>query len=334
MTQPRPAERAKLAVQAVLPRSAAVRVHSAKSATDLTINGQPVEVKWVGEGSLGRVRDLVKRRPRHPTIVVARRLSPGAQQWLEEHGIGWVDESGAASIALGSIVVSRSGMPDPQRDPPLRWTASVLALAEALLCGTKGTVSAVQEATGLSAGTCTKGLRVLSDLDHLTADARRGRGSARRIVDRRAFLEAYANEARSRMPAEKLTLGITWRDMIEGLRKIGRIWDQAEIAWAATGAAAAAAEAPLLTSVSTLEVYIEANSLVDLEACARQVELRPIKGGRLTLRPFPTVSIMRLAKEMQGLRVAPWPRVYADLQSLGVRGEEAAEHLREVVFDR
>jgi hypothetical protein len=43
---------------------------------------------------------------------------------------------------------------------------------------------------------------------------------------------------------------------------------------------------------------------------------------------------MRLAKEMEGLRVAPWPRVYADLLSLGVRGEEAAEHLREVVFDR
>ncbi|MGD0836257.1 MAG: hypothetical protein ABSB49_06400, partial [Polyangia bacterium] len=29
-----------------------------------------------------------------------------------------------------------------------------------------------------------------------------------------------------------------------------------------------------------------------------------------------------------------WPRVYADLRHTGVRGEEAAEHLREIVRGR
>jgi hypothetical protein len=48
------------------------------------------------------------------------------------------------------------------------------------------------------------------------------------------------------------------------------------------------------------------------------------------LRSFPTLAIPRLAERVQDVVVAPWPRVYADLRPLGVRGEEAAEHLAEV----
>lgn len=53
-------------------------------------------------------------------------------------------------------------------------------------------------------------------------------------------------------------------------------------------------------------------------------------GRRLVLRPFPTLAVPRLAERVQDVVVAPWPRVYADLRPLGVRGEEAAEHLAEV----
>ncbi len=66
-------------------------------------------------------------------------------------------------------------------------------------------------------------------------------------------------------------------------------------------------------------------------SCGGLADLRPIEGGRLTLRSFPTVAVRELAGEVGGLRVAPWPHVYVDLRRSGVRGEEAAEHLREVV---
>ena len=66
----------------------------------------------------------------------------------------------------------------------------------------------------------------------------------------------------------------------------------------------------------------------------QESKLRPIAGGRLTLRPFPTVTVRRLASEIGGLHVAPWPRVYADLRTFGVRREEAAEHLLEVIRGR
>ena len=42
----------------------------------------------------------------------------------------------------------------------------------------------------------------------------------------------------------------------------------------------------------------------------------------------------RLAAVKDGLRLVPWPRAYADLRVVGVRGEEAAEHLRETIRGR
>jgi hypothetical protein len=39
----------------------------------------------------------------------------------------------------------------------------------------------------------------------------------------------------------------------------------------------------------------------------------------------------RLCGTALAIRVVPWPRAYADLRVAGVRGEEAAEQMRELV---
>jgi hypothetical protein len=57
------------------------------------------------------------------------------------------------------------------------------------------------------------------------------------------------------------------------------------------------------------------------------------EGGRLVLRPFPAEVTNRLSQRVNGLCIAPWPRVYADLLPRGVRGQGAAEHLRKVMSD-
>ncbi len=106
------------------------------------------------------------------------------------------------------------------------------------------------------------------------------------------------------------------------------------ISWAATGTVAASLLAPYLTTVTSSEIYVEGTTSARLEWMAANAGLEPIEGGRLTLRPFPTVTARRLAGVTNGLRVAPWPRVYADLRVVGVRGEEAAEHLRETFRGR
>ncbi len=91
--------------------------------------------------------------------------------------------------------------------------------------------------------------------------------------------------------------------------------------------------APHLSGLGSAEVYVERDTIVGLEAAAAVVGLRPVPGGRLRLRPFPTVTTNRLATIVDRLRV-PMARVFVDLQHAGVRGEDAAEHLKEVISAR
>jgi hypothetical protein len=323
--------RAEQAVLAVLPRNATVSTRD--KTADLIVSGHDLEIKWIGEGNLHDARTLLDGRGR-PDVVVARRMSPGARAALADAGIGWVDESGAAEIAVGSIVVSRSGRAVVHAEKPTRWTPAVLATSEALLCGIRPTVAATQEATGLSTGSCTNALRILTDLGLLVADAERGRGSARRIADHDVLLNAYASAAEAQPQAAELRVGVSWRDPLEGLAELGGKWTRAKIDWMVTGAAAASLIAPYLTAVTSADVYVGADTIAALAAVARESGLRALEGGRLTLRALPTVTTARLATNIEGIRVAPWPRVFVDLRSSGVRGEEAAEHLREVVRAR
>ena len=333
--------RAVEAVRNALPIGASIATEGARRdganrlrITDVVVNGHGLEVKWIGDGRLHEARQVLTIASEYDQLVaVARHMSPGARALLAEHGIGWVDETGAAEIAIGSIVVSRTGQARKEAEPRVRWTRSVLAVAEALLCGSAATVSAMQSATGLSAGTSTNALRTLSELGLLESDTDRGPTSGRRIADLDALLDAYSTAANESSRRVEVVLGALWRDPIEGVSGIGERWDAHGIEWAASGTLASAVLAPLLTNVESALVYVDTSTMVGLEAIARAAGLAPIKGGRLTLRPFPTVTTQRFASPANGLRCAPWPRVYADLLKTGVRGEEAAEHLREVIAD-
>ena len=325
------ARRAGEVLRAVLPASAEMRVLGARGPIiEVKLAGRRLRVAWAGEGWIRQIRALLAGGRPHPDVIAARRMSPGAKAALAPEGIGWVDELGNAEISIGSLIVSRTGRGEAVSPASPKWTPAVMAIAEALLCGTAGTVAATEAASGLSTGSCTNALGTLTELGLLARDAARGRGSARRVVEGDALLDAYATAATTLAPKERLAVGVTWRDPIAGLVDLGRGWEAFGIEWAATGAAGRAVLAPLLTNVTSAVVYVNATTIAELEMAARKVDLEPIEGGRLTLRPFPTVSVRRLAEPVDGLRVAPWPRVYVDLRGTGVRGEEAAEHLREV----
>lgn len=320
-------ERAERAIKAILPAAADVRTRG----DTVVVNNQPLRVRWIGEGWLADARVLLRGIRQDVDVAVARRMSPGAQRALAGASIGWVDETGAAEIAKGTLVISRTGRPADLNQHTTDWTPAVLGIAEALLCGTKATVASTARATGLSTGSCTNALRFLTAQELLVADAPRGRHSARRIADFDAFLHAYAGAVAVAAPGPVIQVGVTWRALIDGLTRTGERWTTSEWDWACTGAIAASVLAPHVTAVGGADVYISAETMAELEAAARDVGLEPIEGGRLHLRPFPTVAVPRFTTVREGLRIAPWPRVYADLRPKGVRGEEAAEHLKEVM---
>ena len=320
------------AVLNVLPPMVQVDRNTSDRFVDPIVNGHDLEIMWIGDGHLADARRVLQNAPRHEHLVaVARHLSPGARKVLTEHGVSWVDETGAAEIVVGTIVVSRTGRPPQRAAHEARWTPAALATAEALLCGSTATVSGIQEATGLSTGACTRALKMLSHLSLLESNANRGPSSRRHVPDAQALLASYVSADKARRPPPELTLGVLWRDAIDGVEEIGQQWAAADIAWVVSGAVAGAVLAPLMTTVDTALVYVGTKTMAGLEAAARAADLRPIEGGRLTIRPFPTVTTRLLASWVGDMNVAPWPRVYADLQGVGVRGEEAAEHLREVI---
>ncbi|MGE0729141.1 MAG: hypothetical protein AB7Q92_13920 [Acidimicrobiia bacterium] len=321
--------RAVAVLQAVLPRGAQLEM----SDDVVVLAGRELAVRWAGAGSLADARACVGLDPA-PDVVAARRLSPGARALLSDAGIGWVDESGAADIAVGTIVISRTGRPTDDRERTPRWTTSTEAVAEALLCGARPTVSATSDATSLSVGACTNALRTLTTLGFLDADAARGRDSGRRIRDRRALLDAYATAARREPRQPALQVGVTWRDIDAGLDTLAATLNDNNIAWAVSGAAAADHYAPHLSGYSAAAVYVDGYTAAELEAVARACGLRPIDGGRLTLKPFPTLTTRRCAVDDGAIRLAPWPRVFVDLLDIGVRGEDAAEHLWETIGAR
>lgn len=322
-----PATRCRDLLASVLPRLVEVVAVGPDRAL---VNGTELKVAWAEDGWLPDVRRALGAGGERPQIVAARRLSPGARAELVDAGIAWVDETGAAEIAIGSIVVVRPGLIDSARHRPGGWTVATLGVAEALLCDISPTVDAVSAATELSTGSCVTALRTLTDLKLLTHNAKRGRESGRRVIDHDRLLDAYAEAAAARKRPPSLRVGVTWRDVVDGTINAGRSWTTAGIVWAATGAVASEMIAPHLTNLNTADVYIAGRSLADLAHAARSADLEPMEGGRLQLIAFPTATTSRLIEQTQGMAIAPWPRVFADLRVWGVRGEDVAEHLREV----
>lgn len=293
-----------------------------------TIQSVPMEVAWLSRGWPRQVRELLDQ-PERPDLVVASELSPGARALLVDAGLSWVDGTGASRIAMSGLYVRAEGERVSRSPTTSSWTPGVLAVCEALLVGTVGTVAEVVAVTGLAPSTVATALRFLQDEQLLGATAARGRNARRTVVDASQLLDAYATAAARLRSDDSIRLGVLWRDPRRGASELGDRLTAEGVAWSTTGALAADVLAPYLSEVAPLEIYVDAKSLPDLRQVAREVGLSEASGGRLLLRPFPTPARDSLSTTAAGQRVAVWPRVFSDLRMIGVRGEEAAEHLRE-----
>lgn len=291
--------------------------------------------RWVGRCGLRQVREVLTTQPR-PEIIIGTEISRGAREEASSAGLGWVDETGAAELHFvkddAVIEVSRPGINRSRSRPAPQWTEAVLGAAEALLTHADETVtvSSIRKHTDYSIEATTRALRFLEDHGHLASTVRRGPQSARRVVNVDQLLAEYVDAATNKRKRFSLSCGVLWNQPFGDLRAIGERWDEKGIEWAVSGAMAAQLLAPFATIVSSGEVYVDAVSLTELDQAASVADIRPIEGGRLVLRPFPTKATNKLSSRQGGLCVAPWPRVYADIVHVGVRGEEIAEHLKEL----
>lgn len=133
----RAAERVEQAIRAVLPAGAPVDLTVIDDdLVRVDVDGGCFTAGWIGEGWLRDARAALAEAGRPPEVLVARRMSPGARSAAADAHVGWIDESGAAEIALPGLLISRTGRKDPKVNRPPRWTPSVIGTAEALILGT------------------------------------------------------------------------------------------------------------------------------------------------------------------------------------------------------
>ena len=316
----------------------ALRAHPATGPRDVIVELDDVEfrVRWLPVGWPQQIAEAVHDDPR-PDILIAPAMSPGARKAARDAGISWVDESGAASIhyrnpsTRTTIRIETKGIPPVPLDSRVGWRPATLAVCEALLAEVAvPTVSSVVEAAGISTGSAAEALKFLEKNGHLRSTEARGPGSARHVVDRDELLDAYAIAADQLRSPISLRVGILWRHPIADVIDFGQTMARNNMSWAATGALSARLLAPVQTEVSPMEIYVQGRTPSDLGLVAYAAGLRAIEGGRLLLRPFPTPASDKLTQQdADGFRSMLWPRVYADLRTTGVRGEDAAEHLRQ-----
>lgn len=293
-----------------------------------TIQDHPVEVEWLSAGWPRQVREMLER-PVRPDVVVAPELSPGALKLLRDADMSWIDLRGTADVHMHGLLILVTGRVAPTRRANAGWTPGGLAVCEALLTGAGGTVAELTDATGLAPSTAAAALKFLQERGLLAAEAARGRNARRTVADRGDLLEAYAAAASRTRSPESVRVGVLWRSPGRGVADLGSRLSANGVAWSVTGTLAADALAPYLTEVDPWEMYVDGSSLAELRQIAREVGLQEEGGGRLLLRPFPTPAKDALSTEVAGQRITAWPRVFSDLRMIGVRGEEAAEHLRE-----
>ncbi len=288
-----------------------------------------INATWVGNGR-GVDLGALLAADRGIDLIVGDHLPQSLRDRATAADVSWLDATGAADVRLPGVVIIKPDTPlTPAPTIPVeRWNQSTIGTAEAVLTGVTPTVTKLHEATALSRGAVTNALRALTDANLLVAKAARGPSSARSVKSIDALLDAYKAAVNAKQVGVSLHVGLIG-DLIDGLARVGSQWDDAGVRWAATGAAAAHQLAPTLTDVSTITVYVDADTPAQLDGVAARGGVRPIKGGRLVLRSFPNPTVRRLATRVDGIRVVSWPRAYVDVHHDGVRGPDAAAHLRE-----
>lgn len=306
---------------------------------------------WAGEGFPQDVeRALKEAPPADPAacrVVVARRLSSGSRLWLTARGLSWADEDGSAQIAAPSgLLVLRDAMPRPDDEPsdsPVKWAAGSAAVAELILSEAIGTPSdhapirsaaAVADTLGLSIPAIS---RALQQFDQQGWSEKRGseRGPAARrwLVDPGALLSSWAAWYSTRTPVVVETHGFISSDDAWLRGEVAAHWPNGR--WALTGLAALDRRAPFTTSVPTIDLYLDAHMFTDgrlLDGLLTSTGLRRVDRGARVRIIEADRYVLRLSQQRDDIPQVNDVRLYGDLLGSGVRGPEAADHLRSTMI--
>lgn len=338
------------AIQRALPMSMTVdaigdRVRATSGTTTWVLHsvwigeGFPSDLLRVPEGALKDDGDISVK------IVTARRISRGTRQELESRGVSWADLSGRAHIeAEPGLLVER--LPATTTKPAsmsTKWSVSAGAVAETILHlsgphrpdarfdhGNQVIAAQIADLSGYSYPQVNKVLQQFEKAEYVTKiGTERGSSARRYLKNPSSLLSDWAGWHKGR-PLSTVNMQPLWRGTDETIEAVRR---NAKGDWAATGWLAADRLAPFSTSVPNVACYVERSAFertVDALLQVEDVDYAP-ESGRLSVTQAEP-HVIRMADLSGAVPVVSVVRVYGDLIRTGGRGEDAAQHLRELLL--
>lgn len=325
-----------------------VEVAPSDSSADLVIrtcDGRTIaiEVKWAGEGwpqDVRRAAAEVSERWPVGLVLLARRLSPGAIEWLRGRGANWADEGGQARIIGpdGLIVIREPAQPPrgESASPAFTWSKSAIAVAEAILAREDRPlrVAELADESDWSVAQVAKVLKAFDDQGWTAKrGAARGRGAYRELVDADEMLAAWSAAVADTPRATRIAHRAT-KDVMALLRDDLAPALERSTDWAVSGWAGLELVAPFATTTPSLHLYIaDADFVGPLSDAIGEAGLREVdEGGRVTFW-LADSRVLNLAQRIGGVPVVSSPRLFADLSSFAGRGGDAADNVKEQLID-
>ena len=269
-----------------------------------------------------------------PLLVVAQLATREARRILTDHGIGVADGQGNAHLEWPGVLIhvdaARDGrVAEPSGRPRLAGKAGVAAQAILLNPDRPWSVGDLAREAGISVGLAH---RVLARLQTDRVMAAKGRGpkTARTVIDLKALLDLWAEEAVDRgvVRTPAYVLARTPREL---LGRTERGLEAAGIRHAATGAAAATLLAPFVTAVPVTELWVSAAVPAEEIAAAAGGEVVEA-GNNVLLLQGEDDTPLAFARKVDDVWLANDFRIYRDLLRDPRRGREQAERFREKVI--
>lgn len=303
---------------------------------------RPLQVLWAGDGWPSDVRRIAAPNTPWPRshVVVARRLTRSAVDWLREHDANWIDGTGLARIVTpdGILVVRQPLEATTDSGPktqPFSWSDVRKDVAEVVLSKREVPRAAeISHETGWSSVAVAKALSSF-DASGWTAKAgaARGPGAQRRLAEPQRMLDAWA-EAVAAERRTTISAHATFTDAIGFLNeRLALPLNRINARWAVSGWVGSQVAAPYVTSTPTLHLYVDAATFdTQLLSLLQEVQIRVVtEGARIAF--WRGRQVVFAESRRYPTPLADPPRLYADLLRLGGRAIEAAQNVREQLID-
>ncbi len=295
------------------------------------VAGHPFVLISAGTG-LPRDVDRILPQLTPEAIAVASRFTSKARARLDAADANWADQTAARIRARDGrlAILVDGGELEPQTEAAKGFSPAALRVGERVLMRRRvESVAALAAAAGASTGRVVQVLRWFDEQGFTEKLGTTGTTARRVLIGLPALADAWigVTEAEYRPTILAHTAAA---DPRRELANIERGLDATGIDYRLTGWAGVERVAPFLTETPTLHFYLDAGGFGAIPHALGRLGLVPVdEAGVVTFWQAPLVTFT--ADDEQ--HVVHPARLIADLRRLGGRGLDAAEHVREELFD-